>query len=53
MIPVLVETRKHEVQEIAQNPNAEQSKSVESFLINCLSMAVCALGTINLVILNK
>ena len=58
MIPVLIETRKHEVQEIVQNPNAEQnhcsqSKSVESFLINCLCMVVFALGTINLMILNK
>ena len=25
MIPVLIETRKHEVQEIVQNPNAEQN----------------------------
>ena len=58
MIPIWIETRKHEVQEIVQNPNAEQnncaqSKSVESFIINCLSMAVFAFGTINLMILNK
>ena len=55
MIPVLIKTRKHEALEIVQNLNAgqKQSKSVESFLINCLSMVVFALGTMNLQILNK
>ena len=55
MIPVLIQTRKHEVQEIIQNLNAgqKQSKSVESFLINCLSMVVFSLGTMNLAILNR
>ena len=58
MIPIWIETRKHEVQEIVQNPNAEhnhcsQSKSVESFLMNCFNMAVFTVGTINLIALNK
>ena len=58
MIPIWIETRKHEVQEIVQNPNAEQnlcsqSKSVESFLMNCFNMAVFTIGTINLIALNK
>ena len=58
MIPIWVETQKHEAQEIVQNPNVEQnnctqSKTAESFLMNCLNMAVFTLGTINLMVLNK
>ena len=48
--------RKHEVLEIVQNLNSEQnhqSNSVESFLVNCLSMVVFSIGTMNLALVNK
>ena len=49
MIPVLIETRWHEVQEFVQNPNPEQnqSKSLESFIINCTCMGIWVIGTLN------
>ena len=49
MIPVLIRTREHEVLELAQNPNPaqNQSKSLESFAINCICMGIWAIGTLN------
>ena len=58
-IPIFIQKRKLEAQENAQNPlddNIEhpQMKSLESFLVNCITMGSFIIGTLNAgLILNK